>query len=147
MKEFFSFYRWGMNMKFHMSIYTIALLSVKSVVNLLQGSDVVSIWTMIEMVVVSMVLAICETFLFPEEKELPSAALRNRTVVWAVLLNVLFLGGSLFFHWFSGVPAWGAAALIAFLEGGAFAMWIGMHVALKKDTARLNRKLKVFQEE
>lgn len=147
MKEFFSFYRWGIQMKFHMSIYTIALIFFKSVVNLLQGSDVVSVWTMLEMLVLAMALAICETFLFPEEKELTPAALRSRTVVWAVLVNVLFLGGSLFFHWFSGVPAWGAAALVVFLEGGAFAMWIGMHVALKKDTDRLNRRLKVFQEE
>lgn len=147
MKEFFSFYRWGMNMKFHMSIYTIALLSIKSVVNLLQGSDMVSIWTMLEMLVLSLVLAVCETFLFPEEKELTPAALRSRTVVWALLVNILFIGGSIGFRWFSSVPVWGGIALMAFLEGGAFAMWIGMHVALKKDTARLNRKLKVFQEE
>lgn len=146
MKGFFGFYRWSMNMKFHMSIYTIALLTVKSVVELLQGRDTISIWTMLEMVLAALILAVCESFLFPERKELSPATLGRRTAVWVVLINVLFLGGSVLFQWFAGLPVWGNVVLVAFLEGGAFAMWIGLHVAMKKDTDRLNQNLRDFQQ-
>lgn len=147
MNEFWGLYRWGLNMKFHMAIYTIALLFFKSAVNLFQGRDVVSIWTMLQMILAALAFALSEVFLFPEKGELSLGQLKARTVVWAALGNVLFLGGALFFHWFAGIPAWGTVILAVALEGGLLAMWLGLHVALKKDTENMNRSLRSFQQE
>lgn len=147
MKEFMRAYRWGIHMKLYMGIYTLALICVKGVVNLLQGSDQVGIWTLFQMMVVCFLLAVAESGLFPEDRELDRAALKRRTAVWALLANALFIGGALAFGWFAGVPAWGAAVLVLALEWGLCAMWVGRHVALKKDTQALNQNLKQFQAE
>ncbi len=145
MEEFWSVYRWGMNMKFHMAIYTIALVCVKSVVNLLQGVDTVSIWTMLEMILLSLVLAVGEVLLFPGDRGLEGDALRGRTAAWVLLGNLLFGGGAIVFRWFDGVPAWGGVLLVLLLELGFLSMWVGLHVAQRKDTKKLNENLHSFQ--
>ncbi len=145
MNEFLRFYRWGLGMKLYMGVYTLALIFAKSVVNLLQGSSQVSVWTMLQMLIACMLLAIAETGLFPD-RALDRAALARRTAAWAVLANVLLIGGAAAFGWFAGVPAWGGAALVFVLEWGLFAMWVGRHIALKRDTRALNQNLRDFQE-
>lgn len=145
MKEFLSFYRWGLNMKFHMAIYTLALVFFKALVNLYQGESGVASITMLQMLIVSTILAIKEVVLFPAHKELEPAALKGRTILWGIAANVLMVGGALLFDWFAGVPVWMAALLGVALEGGLFAMWFGIHAAQKRDTDLLNKGLKSFQ--
>lgn len=133
-------------MKFHMAIYTLALVFFKALVNLLTGVYAVDSLTMLQMLLVSMAVAILESFLFPDGQDLPKELMPRRTVWWALMCNVGFLGGALAFRWFAGVPAWGAAILLVWLELGLAAMWFGLHVALKKDTRQLNKKLLEYQE-
>lgn len=147
MREFWSFYRWGLNMKSHMAIYTVALIFFKSIVNLTQGSDAVSIWTMLQMLLISMAFATCEVYLFPEDKELSVSAVKRRTICWAVLGNVLIVGGAMIFKWFEGVPAWASGVLALLLESSLLAMWLGIHVARRKDTEHLNKNLRSYQQE
>ena len=47
---------------------------------------------------------------------------------------------------FANVPLWGGIFLVLFLEWGLSAMWFGLHVALRRDTRSLNRKLSEYQK-
>lgn len=145
MKGFIRFYGWGVNMKFHMAIYTLALVFCKALANLLEGVYVVSSLTMLEMVLVAFAVAVVESFLFPHDREPEQGTLVRRTVWWALLCNLGFLGGALVFGWFGGVPVWAGIVLLVFLEFGIAAMWFGLNVALKKDTEQLNQMLHQYQ--
>ena len=87
MGEFIRFYSWGLSMKFHMAVYTLALVFFKAIFNALAGEGSVSSLTMLQRLLVSMAVAILESFLFPEGRELEPSALRVRTVWWGLLCN------------------------------------------------------------
>ena len=144
MSGFNRFYLWGVKMKYHMSIYTVAGIFFKAVVNTLQGVYTVDILTMLQMLVVSMLFACVETAIFPEAH--PFGESTGRTALWAVLANAAFLGGALGFGWFRGVPVWAAITLVVILEGAIVAMWYAMWLEKKLDTRDLNRNLKKYQE-
>ena len=113
MSGFNRFYLWGVKMKYHMSIYTVAGVFFKAIVNALQGVYTVDILTMLEMLVVSMVFASAETAIFTEEK--PFGDSKGRVLLWGLLANVAFLGGALGFGWFRDVPVWGGVLLLFLL--------------------------------
>lgn len=54
--------------------------------------------------------------------------------------------GGLLFGWFRGGPVWGGALLVLGLELGLGLMWFGDWFVLKMDTARLNEKLRRYQQ-
>lgn len=145
MSGFNRFYLWGVKMKYHMSIYTVAGVFFKAIVNALQGVYTVDILTMLEMLVVSMVFASAETAIFTEEK--PFGDSKGRVLLWGLLANVAFLGGALGFGWFRDVPVWGGVLLVMILEGAMVAMWYAMWLEWKWDTRDLNRNLKKYQEQ
>ena len=145
MNGFNRFYLWGVKMKYHMSIYTVAGVFFKAIVNALQGVYTVDILTMLEMLVVSMVFASAETAIFTEEK--PFGDSKGRVLLWGLLANVAFLGGALGFGWFRDVPVWGGVLLVMILEGAMVAMWYAMWLERKWDTRDLNRNLKKYQEQ
>ena len=145
MSGFNRFYLWGVKMKYHMSIYTVAGVFFKAIVNALQGVYTVDILTMLEMLVVSMVFASAETAIFTEEK--PFGDSKGRVLLWGLLAKVAFLGGALGFGWFRGVPVWAGVILVVILEGAMVAMWYAMWLERKWDTRDLNRNLKKYQEQ
>lgn len=145
MKEFMRFYRWGMNMKLHMAIYTLALVFFRGLIEILLGNDSISLLMLVQMLLTSMVVAIIESFCLPDK--LNEDALKQRTILWVLMCNLLFIGASVIFQWFNDIPAWGYIILILILEGGLFAMWFGVHVVQKMDTRDLNTHLKQFQKE
>ena len=145
MNGFLRWYRWGLQMKYHMGIYTVGLIFCKGVVNALQGVYTVDSRTMLEMLVASLLLASAETALFPGGLDRPQP--KGRTAIWLVLGNLLYVGGSLALGWFKGIPLWGALVLVLILEAGFFAMWFGINVAMQADTADLNRRLRQYQQE
>ena len=145
MKGFKRVYLWGVKMKYHMSIYTVAGISFKAVVNALQGVYTVDILTMLQMLVVSMLFACAETAIFPEGKSFGDSL--GRTMLWGILANIAFLGGTRGFGWFRGAPVWAGIMLVVILEGAIVAMWYAMWLERKWDTRDLNRNLKKFQGE
>lgn len=145
MSGFNRFYLWGVKMKYHMCIYTVAGVFFKAIVNALQGIYTVDTLTMLEMLVVSMVFACAETALFTEDH--PFGDSKGRILLWAVLANAAFLGGALGFGWFQGVPVWAGVVLVVILEGAMAAMQYAMGLERKWDTRDLNRNLKKFQGE
>lgn len=145
MSEFIRFYGWGVNMKFHMAIYTLALTALEGLVKWLMGESVIPIMTLLEMMIISLIVSIIESLIFPREGSWEGAAMIRRTALWALVCNLGFIGGAAVFHWFAGIPVWAAVLLIVLLEGGLASMWFAMHVALKKDTEQLNQKLQQFK--
>ena len=145
MSGFNRFYLWGLKMKYHMGIYAVAGVFFKAIVNALQGVYTVDTLTMLEMLVVSMLFACAETAIFPEGMAFGDS--KGRIALWAVLANVVFVGGALGFGWFRGIPVWGGIVLTVILEGAMIAMWYAMWLEKKWDTRDLNRNLKKYQEQ
>ena len=145
MSGFNRFYLWGLKMKYHMGIYTVAGVFFKAIVNALQGVYTVDTLTMLQMLVLSMLFACAESAIFPEGMAFGDS--KGRIALWAVLANVVFIGGALGFGWFRGIPVWGGIVLTVILEVAMFAMWYAMWLEKKWDTRDLNRNLKKFQGE
>ena len=142
MKTYLRLYRWSMQMKLHMALYTFAAVFFKIICNLLQGSRQVSIVDLATIWLVSLVFAILETVLFPEN----APCTKERSLLWLAVANLCFVGGALLFGWFQGVPVWGGALLILGLELGLGMMWFGDRFVLKMDTAQLNEQLLRYQQ-
>lgn len=147
MNEFFKFYRWGIYMKSHMALYTLALVFAKGVVGFFIGEYTISIWIILEMLIAGLLAAMFEVFCFPEGSDFSGRRLVKKTVAWAVFLNVCFLGGSLWGGWFEGISSGWGLVLVVVLELGIVAMWVGVHVAMKVDTKMLNRGLELFKSD
>ena len=67
MSGFNRFYLWGVKMKYHMGIYTVAGIFFKAIANALQGVYTVDTLTMLQILVVSLVFASIETAIFTED--------------------------------------------------------------------------------
>lgn len=143
MKGFLHFYSWGMEVKLYMSIYTAAAVFFQGITEVLQGRYSISVWVLLEMLLVSFGFAAIQYAVLPAGNWTSKKGL----AVWVVSANVLYIGGTLVFGWFPGVPLWGDILLIAMLECGLWAVWFGEQVACWRDTQALNRSLRQFQEE
>lgn len=142
MELFFTFYRWAMQMKFRMGLYTIALIFCKAIWNLCCGIYTVSSIDLLLMWLTCFVFAVAESILVPPGKE-PT---KLRIAAWIVTANILFIGCSLWAGWFASIPLWGAGLLILLLEASLWAMWFGDNVVMRKDSQRLNKQLQQFQK-
>lgn len=135
-------YRWAMQMKLRMAMYTFVAMFLKIVCNLLQGIETISVWDLLSMWGICLVFALLESAIFPESSD----CTKGRSLLWLVSANVLFLGGAFLFHWFQGIPGWGGVLLTVFLELGLFLMWFGDRFVLKMDSAQLTRQLRQYQQ-
>lgn len=143
MKGFLHFYSWGMEVKLYMSIYTAAVVFFQGITEVLQGRYSISVWVLLEMLLVSFGFAAIQYAVLPAGNWTSKKGL----AVWVISANVLYIGGALVFGWFPGVPLWGDILLIAMLECGLWAVWFGEQVACWRDTRALNRSLRQFQQE
>ena len=144
MKYFNQFYLWGIRMKYHMGIYSVAGVFLKAIINALQGVYTVDSLTMLEMLVVSLLFASAETAIFPSGMKWGDSLWR--TALWAVLANAVYIGSALGFGWFRGIPVWGGVVLVVILEGALIAMYYALWLQQHWDTADLNRSLKAYQD-
>ena len=143
MKQFLRFYAWGMEVKLYMSIYTAAVVFFQGITEVLQGRYAISVWVLLEMLLVSFVFAAIQYAVLPAGQWSSKA----RLAAWAACANVLYIGSALVFGWFPGVPLWGNIVLVAMLEVSLWAIWFGEQVARWRDTRALNRSLRKFQQE
>lgn len=143
MKAYLKMYRWAMQMKMHMAMYTFVAIFLKILCNMLQGIETISIQELVTMWLVSLVFAMVETVIFPEN----AACTKGRSLIWLVSANACFAGGALIFGWFTGLPGWGGWLLLAFLELGLGLMWFGDRFVLKMDSAELTQQLKQYQKD
>lgn len=143
MSKFLRLYRWSMQMKLRMGMYTLVAIVTKIVFNYAQGMDSVRSLDLLSMWLVCLLFAMVETGIFPEGCGRSPA----RSTVWFVAANAFFLGGAWIFGWFQGIPAWGGALLIALVELALFLMWFGDQFVLRADSSELTRQLKQYQRQ
>lgn len=142
MKGFLRFYAWGVEVKLYMSIYAAAAVFFQGITEVLQGRTAISVWVLLEMLLVSFAFAAIQYAVLPAGQwDSP-----GRLALWALSANVLYIGGALVFGWFPGVPLWGDVLLVALLECGLGAIWFGEQVACWRDTRALNQSLRRFQQ-
>lgn len=142
MKAFLKIYRWSMEMKLRMALYTFVAIFIKIVFNLLQGENAIEIAELLSMWGISLLFAIAETVIFPGERD----CTKWRSFLWLILANICFAGGAVLFKWFAGIPAWGGVLLLLLLELGLGMMWFGDRFVLKMDSAQLTQMLKDYQQ-
>ena len=116
-----------MQMKLRMAIYTVAAVFLKCVCNALLGTYSVPIFDLLTMWLVSLLFAMFESAVFPENAPCTTA----RTLVWLAAANLCFIGGVL---------------LAAFLELALGLMWFGDRFVLKMDSEQLTRQLQQYQQ-
>lgn len=146
MNEFLKFYKWGIEVKLYMAIYTVALLCAKCVFELLSGNVSVNIIIIFEMLIVCFAASLLQRACFPAYTEFERKSLINHTSLWAILTNVLFIGASVLLGWFPGIPFWGIAVLLILLEISLAAMWVAFYIVQKIDTQKLNDRLTAYQQ-
>ena len=103
MKTYLCIYRWSMQMKLHMALYTFVTIFLKAVCSLLQGVNSLPIMDIATMWLVSLVFAMIESAIYPEN----SSCTKGRTLAWAIVANLCFIGGAWMFGWFAELPLWG----------------------------------------
>lgn len=143
--SFIRFYRWGMEMKYHMGLYFSGLVFMKAISDGVCGEFSMETLHLIQMLLVCMAFAIAESWLFPSGEE--QEQLRRNTIWWTVLAHVAFVGGAAIMGWFSPAPWWMLLILLVVFELSLGAMWFGFHVALKQDSRQLNKQLRAFQKQ
>ena len=141
MKIFLQIYRWSMQMKLRMALYTFGGTFLNIVCNLLHGEQTVLIHDLLTLWAASLVFAMIESAIFQEGSE----CTRRRVPLWLGAANLCFLGGAALFQWFEGVPLWGGILLTLFLEMGLGMMWFGDQFVLKMDSAQLTQQLRRYQ--
>ena len=141
MKTYLRIYRWSMQMKLRMGLYTFTAIFLKMVCNLLMGVDSIPIRELLTMWLTCLLFAVLESVIFPENSECTGA----RTALWLAAGNLCFIGGAVQFGWFAGVPVWGGVILVLFLELGLGLMWFGDRFVLKMDSAELTKQLRQYQ--
>ena len=142
MKTYLRLYRWSMQMKLHMALYTFAAVFFKIVCNLFQGIHQIDMVDLLTIWLVSLVFAMLETAIFPEN----AVCTKRRSLLWLVTANLCFVGGALLFGWFQNIPVWGGVLLTIGLELGLGMVWFGDRFVLKMDSTQLNEKLRRYQE-
>ncbi len=141
MNTYLKLYGWAMRMKLRMSLYIVTLLCCKIFWNWTQGILFVQSLDILTIFGVCLLFAMLESAILPADRD-PTLL---RTGLWTAAANAIFCGGAYLSGWFQGIPVWGAGVLIALLELSIALMWFGDHVAMRADSARLNRQLKAFQ--
>lgn len=142
MKAYLRIYRWSMQMKLHMALYAFVTIFLKAVCSLLQGVNSLPIMDIATMWLVSLVFAMIKSAIYPEN----SSCTKGRTLAWAIVANLCFIGGAWMFGWFAELPLWGKIILVVFLEMGLAMMWFGDQFVLKMDSAQLTKELKQYQK-
>lgn len=142
MKTYLRLYRWSMQMKLHMALYTFAAVFFKIVCNLFQGIYQIDMVDLLTIWLVSLVFAMLETAIFPEN----AVCTKRRSLLWLVTANLCFVGGAWLFGWFQDIPVWGGILLTIGLELGLGMVWFGDRFVLKMDSTQLNEKLRRYQE-
>ena len=142
MKQFLRFYAWGVEVKLYMSIYTAAVVFFQGITEVLQGRYTISVWVLLEMLLVSFAFAAIQYAVLPAGQWSSKA----RLAAWAACANVLYIGSALGFGWFRGIPVWGGIVLIVILEAALVAMYYALWLQQHWDTEDLNRSLKAYQD-
>ena len=103
MKKFSRLYKYGMNIKMHAALYSIALLIIISMVKLLQGINSIEVSIVFQVFIVSLVLGFIDLACFPIDKKLIKEQFIFNSIIWIGCANFLFIPSAIVFNWFEGL--------------------------------------------
>lgn len=144
MREFFKF---GSDIKSKGGLYCLVILFVVCAFRFILGERTVSILFVLQSMVVGIVIALFEYFLFQHYEELSKEQKNKRTVVWYFAINGIVLLSAYYFGWTQGFPNWLIIVLIAMLEIALVFFRYNIYIKNYYDTKQLNDKLQKFQSQ
>lgn len=146
MNAFKKFYVWALNAKLFMAIYFVAIVFLSGLIIALTGGDAIRLIMLVEILIVSMAVAVLQCVLLDDKTDYSRGILFGRSVLWLALSVLITVIAALALRWFSGLPLWCPYALGGFMLFGCGAMLVGLKFEQDADTVRLNADLAAFKE-
>lgn len=146
MNTFNKFYKFGSEVKPKAALYCFGIVFFIAIANLCFDILTVDILTLLQVFIVSMIVAIIEYISFNNYDELSNEKKKINTIIWAILTNIIIIVSAIMFKWFPPLPLWAVLGALFILEAGIIAMRYSIYVVNIADTKDLNIKLKKFQK-
>ncbi|MGL5380270.1 hypothetical protein [Clostridium sp.] len=146
MEMFNKFYRFGSEVKPKASLYSLGIVFFIAIVNLIFGITTISIFTLLETFIISLLIALLEYYFFHNYEDLSRKKNKTNTIIWAILSNLIVISSAVIFSWFPILPLLGNILLIIILNISIVAMRYSIYVVNLVDTKNLNSKLQKFQK-
>lgn len=146
MKTFNDLFKFGIDIKPKASLYCIGLLFIICGANLLFGFETLSIYMIFQMMIISVMISLVEYFLFLNYENLSHKKKNKNTLIWALFINIIVLGGGWYFDWISHLPLAVIITLVMMLEISLIAFRYSIYIVNIYETKDLNEKLKNYQK-
>ncbi len=146
MKAFKRFYVWMMNAKLFMAVYFVAVVFLTGIVIAVSGGNSIGLLPLVEMLVVCWMISLLQCALLDETTDYSKGVFFGRSCIWLVISTVLFVGASVYFKWFAGLPSWCPWLLGAFMPLGLSAGLLGLKFSQDIETEKLNENLDRYQQ-
>ena len=146
MKKFKTIYVWALNAKLYMGIYFAAIVCLTGIVKAIFGGNSLPLLVLLEMLILSMVVAVLQVVLLDERADYSGGIFFGRSVLWLSISVVLTVFCAILFNWFAGLAAWCPFVLGAFMVFGFSSMLVGLKLEQDADTIRLNTGLNSFKK-
>lgn len=146
MKKMKELYLWAMNAKLFMGIYFAAIVLLSGILLACFGKESISIIVLLEIMVVSVFIALTQVFLLPDSTDFMRGIFFIRSLVWLILSGSVIFVIAHFGGWFAGLPIWSSFALALAMVAGCIAMLIGLRLEQESDTVHLNHDLEIYKQ-
>ncbi|MGE4483840.1 MAG: hypothetical protein AB7C97_01875 [Oscillospiraceae bacterium] len=146
MEKFKKLYVWTLNAKLYMGIYFVAIVFLTGIVKVIFGGDSIQFLVLLEMLILSMVIALLQVVILDERADYSGGIFFGRSVLWLSISVALTVICALMFEWFAGLAAWCPFVLGAFMVFGFSAMLAGLKLEQDAETVRLNAALNNFKK-
>lgn len=145
MKWFRKMYVWAMNVKMFMALYFIVMVFIVGVVTLFSGGESIGLWTLLEMLLTSALVALLQRLLLSDSTDYSHGVLFGRSLMWTALSVGLSTALAALLNWFGGYPWWSLLLFAAFMALVLMLTLLGLKFEQDADTLRLNDGLKRFK--
>lgn len=146
MQAFKRFYVWGMNAKFYMGIYFVAIVFLTGVVTALTGGESLRLVHLLQMLIVAMGAALAQVLLLEGRHPRSAASLRVRSVLWVVGTAVATGTCAAAFDWLEQAQSYGPWLLGGCMVLGCGAMLLGLRFEQEADSCRLEQELEAYRQ-
>ncbi|WP_258728732.1 DUF3021 family protein [Bacillus atrophaeus] len=143
MKLFNKFYLFSYESKGTMGMYFASFVVVYLIFGRISvGPDInLDLWTAVQMV------AACGLIGFSQRAIVTKDLLSmKRCFLWGLFSSVVTVSFTIGFGWFDGFPLWCGIVFCTVMIIGYMMMWLALYWESERETRKLNKKLREFQE-
>lgn len=134
------------NMKMYLCLYFAASVFLYGAICIYCGFKEIKIITLFEMVIGSLVVALLQLLLLPDNIDLTRRLFFRNSILWLILSFIIFFIISYWGEWFIQMPSYSIYIFSICAGIGFLAMLIGLRFIQEADTIRLNHALQDYQE-